>query len=180
MSSETIRAVFWTSRVLRVTAPLVLLGTLTQGLVVPAAQARAWLAERAPAAALATAAATGASAPVGLFVTGDVGLLAVHSAVGSTIPLVALVQFLAALLDRRVRRRPGEAATWRLPVLSGFFLALVITQLGLGMARAVAPHMFIGVTSAALAMLMTLVVLAETGPVPATQPVVTVGREEGR
>lgn len=150
MSSETIRAVFWTSRVLRVTAPLVLLGTLTQGLL------------------------------AGLFVTGDVGLLAVHSTVGSTIPLVALVQFLAALLDRRVRRRPGEAATWRLPVLSGFFLALVITQLGLGMARAVAPHMFIGVTSAALAMLMTLVVLAETGPVPATQPVVTVGREEGR
>ncbi|ADI12901.1 hypothetical protein SBI_09783 [Streptomyces bingchenggensis BCW-1] len=146
MSSETTQAVPWTTQVLRVTSSLVLLCTLGQGLL------------------------------AGLFVTGDVDLLTVHSALGSAIALVALVQFLTALLERRARKRMGEVITWRLTVLCGFVLVLVSVQIGLGMARVVAPHMFLGVVSAAVAMLVLLVVLMEASPAP----VVTVRPGEGK
>ncbi|MFE3599720.1 hypothetical protein [Streptomyces sp. NPDC059142] len=122
--------------VLRVTASLGLLSTLAQGLL------------------------------AGLFVTGDVDLLAVHSAVGSTISLIALIQLAAALVERRARKKRDEPAHWRLTVLSGLFLALVSTQIGLGMARVVAPHIFLGVTAAALSMFVLFVVLTDSGPAP--------------
>lgn len=141
MSTETIpAAVPWTTWVLRVTASLGLFSTLLQGLL------------------------------AGLFVTGDVDLLTVHSVVGSAISLFALLQFAVAFMERRARKRPDEPGSWRLTGLSGLFLALVSAQIGLGMARVVAPHMFLGVTSAALAMLVLFVVLTETGPVPARKP----------
>ncbi|MEV6590660.1 hypothetical protein [Streptomyces acidicola] len=142
MSTEThpAAAAPWTTQVLRATAILGLLVTLLQGLL------------------------------AGLFVTGDVGLLTVHSVVGSAISVLALVQFAIALVERRARRRRDEPNSWRLTVLSGLFLVLVFAQIGLGMSRAVAPHMFLGVTAAALAMLVLFVVLTESGSTPAQTP----------
>ncbi|MFC9425664.1 hypothetical protein [Streptomyces sp. NPDC056987] len=133
----------WTTQVLRATAALALLSTLTQGLL------------------------------AGLFVTGDVGLLTVHNVLGSVISVFALVQFALALVERRVRGRRGEANSWRLTVLTGLFLVLVFAQIGLGMSRLVAPHMFLGVTAAALAMLVLFVALTEGGPAPSRRTALT-------
>ncbi|WP_228022988.1 hypothetical protein [Streptomyces acidicola] len=130
-------AVPWTTWVLRVTVTLFLLMTLAQGLL------------------------------AGLFVTGDIGLLAVHSAVGGTLSVVALVQVAAAVLERRACRRAGLTPGWRLTALSVLVLVMTVGQIGLGMARVVAPHMFIGVVTAAVAMLALVVVLTETPQVPA-------------
>ncbi|AXG78854.1 hypothetical protein DVK44_15385 [Streptomyces paludis] len=102
----------------------------------------------------------------GLFVTGDAGLLTVHSAVGGTLSVVAAVQVIAAVLDRRGRARAGQPAGRRLIVLSVLALVMTVGQIGLGMARVVAPHMFIGVTTAAVAMLALLLVLTENRWIP--------------
>ncbi|MFC4014217.1 hypothetical protein ACFOY2_43815 [Nonomuraea purpurea] len=118
--------------VLRATSALLLLATLAQGLL------------------------------AGLFVTGDAHLLTIHSAVGSALCVVALVQVVAAVLERRWRKRTGGPLTWRPAFLSGVYLAMAVTQIGLGMARVVAPHMFLGVTMAAVAMLVLLIVLTES------------------
>ncbi|MEV6039017.1 hypothetical protein AB0L65_48295 [Nonomuraea sp. NPDC052116] len=132
MPTDPIPKAPWMAWVLRATSALLLLATLAQGLL------------------------------AGLFVTGDADLLTVHSAVGSALLVVALVQVVAAVLEHRWRKWAGGPATWRPTILSGAFLAMAAVQIGLGMARVVAPHMFLGVTMAAVAMLVLLVVLAES------------------
>ncbi|WP_133243186.1 hypothetical protein [Streptomyces scopuliridis] len=140
MLTEETPAVPWTTWVLRVTATLFLLMTLAQGL------------------------------SAGLFVTGDVDLLTVHSAIGGILSVVALVQLVVAVLERRTRRRAGRPTSWQLSALSMLVLLMTVGQIGLGMARVVAPHVFIGVTTAALAMLVLLVVLTDARPAPADAP----------
>ncbi|MFE3144433.1 hypothetical protein [Streptomyces scopuliridis] len=140
MLAEETPAVPWTTWVLRVTATLFLLMTLAQGL------------------------------SASLFVTGDVDLLTVHSAIGGILSVVALVQLVVAVLEHRTRRRAGQPATWQLPTLSTLVLVMTTGQIGLGMARVVAPHVFIGVTTAALAMLVLLVVLTDARPTQVDAP----------
>ncbi|MFE3824257.1 hypothetical protein [Streptomyces sp. NPDC059092] len=140
MLAEETPAVPWTTWALRVTATLFLLMTLAQGLL------------------------------AGLFVTGDVDLLPVHSAVGGILSVVALVQLVFAVMEFRAHRRAGRPATWQLSTLSTLVLVMTAGQIGLGMARVVAPHVFIGVTTAALAMLVLLVVLTDARPAPADAP----------
>ncbi|MFD5163153.1 hypothetical protein ACFWMJ_34720 [Streptomyces hawaiiensis] len=106
----------------------------------------------------------------GLFTTGDVDLIAVHGAVGQALPVIALVQLVVALLERRVRRRAGCPATLRLPVLFLLIMLIMLVQIVLGFSRVVAPHMFLGVTTAALGMFALLLVLTDDRPSPAAVP----------
>ncbi|MCI2422977.1 hypothetical protein MOQ72_36735 [Saccharopolyspora sp. K220] len=109
----------------------------------------------------------GQSMLAGLFVTGDAALVAVHRINGEVFVAIALVQLLIAVLDLRARRQSGYPVTWRLIWLCGLALAVAAGQLGLGMARLVAAHITLGVTSAALGMFVFLAVLTETRPRPA-------------
>lgn len=85
----------------------------------------------------------------GLFVTGDVGMLGMHSAGHIFITLVLLLQIVAAVL----MWRPGRGPTWPIWTTAGMFL-LVGLQAGLGYARMLALHIPVGVLIFGLALVM--------------------------
>ena len=91
----------------------------------------------------------------GLFVTGDASILALHSAVGSSLPLVALVLVVVAMARRRAVR------SWRLVLLSLCALVFTAVQVALGTVRVLAPHIFLGVATAALATFVLVVAVSE-------------------
>ncbi|WP_424887198.1 hypothetical protein [Streptomyces sp. XH2] len=99
----------WPWHVLRVVAVLVLLDTLAQ------------------------------AALAGLFVTGDLGLLAWHAANAGVLSALTVVQTAVALVVRRAARGPLWPA-----VASGVLVVLVSAQQGLGEARLLAGHMPLG------------------------------------
>jgi hypothetical protein len=85
------------------------------------------------------------AALAGGFVTGDVGLLGLHSANG-----ILLVLTTAALLPAAVLLvRPGRGPWWPI-VLSVVLWQLVAVQVGFGFARQVGLHIPLGVTITAL------------------------------
>lgn len=76
----------------------------------------------------------------GLFVTGDVGMLRLHSTIAGFLTALAFLQFVAAIL----LWRPGRGPAWPIWASLGFFLAVEV-QGGLGYARAVGLHIPAGV-----------------------------------
>jgi hypothetical protein len=77
----------------------------------------------------------------GLFVTGDVGMLRMHSTTAGFITAAAFLQFVAAIL----LWRPGRGPAWPIWASLAFFLASEV-QGGLGYARAVGAHIPLGVS----------------------------------
>jgi hypothetical protein len=77
----------------------------------------------------------------GGFVTGDVGLLGLHSANGILLVLTAAALIPAAIL----LVRPGRGPWWPI-VFSVLFWQLVAVQVGFGFARQVGLHIPIGVS----------------------------------
>lgn len=76
----------------------------------------------------------------GLFVTGDVGMLDLHSMTASFLAVLVFFQIVAAILVWR----PGRGPAW--PIAAGVAtFVLVELQSGLGYARAVAVHIPFGV-----------------------------------
>ncbi|GGR10852.1 hypothetical protein [Streptomyces netropsis] len=99
----------WPLRLLRASAVLVLLDTLVQ------------------------------AALAGLFVTGDLDLLAWHAANAAALGALTVVQTAAAVLVWRLLRGPGWPAA-----ASALLVVLVSVQQGLGEARVLAGHMPLG------------------------------------
>jgi hypothetical protein len=76
----------------------------------------------------------------GLFVTGDVGMLDLHSINASFLTVFAFLQIVAAILVWR----PGRGPAWPIwASVAGFLLAEA--QAGLGYARVVSAHIPLGV-----------------------------------
>ncbi|MFI0909935.1 hypothetical protein [Streptomyces abikoensis] len=123
-------------RLLRVTAVLVLLDTLAQ------------------------------AALAGLFVTGDLDLLAWHAANADVLSALTVVETAAALLVWRRLRAPGWPAA-----VSTVLVALVNVQRGLGEARALTGHIPLG-----MAIFGCATALACWAFTHRPQPVVHVGR----
>lgn len=89
----------------------------------------------------------------GLFVTGNVLWLGMHSAGGVFIALLAIFQVVVAVLVWR----PGRGPSW--PIwASVVFLVLVIAQMGLGFARERAMHIPLGTLLFAFALVMLVAV----------------------
>ena len=85
----------------------------------------------------------------GLFVTGDVGMLGLHSAVAVFLTLFTPLQVIAAVL----LWRPGRGAAW--PIwISVLLLFLEQTQAGFGYSRQLALHFPLGVLIFGIAMVM--------------------------
>ncbi|MEV5507694.1 hypothetical protein [Streptomyces orinoci] len=99
----------WPVRLLRATAVLVLLDTLLQ------------------------------AALAGLFVTGDLDLLAWHAANAGVLSALTVVQTVVAVVVWRLLRAPGGPAA-----ASAVLACLVSVQQGLGEARVLAAHMPLG------------------------------------
>lgn len=76
----------------------------------------------------------------GLFVTGDVGMLDLHSIIASFLVMLVFLQIVAAIL----LWRPGRGPAWPIAVSVGNFV-LAELQSGLGYARVVAAHIPLGV-----------------------------------
>lgn len=76
----------------------------------------------------------------GLFVTGDVGMLDLHSITASFLVVVVFLQIVAAILVWR----PGRGPAWPIAASIAAFV-LVELQSGLGYARVVAMHIPLGV-----------------------------------
>jgi hypothetical protein len=87
----------------------------------------------------------------GLFVTGDVGMLGMHSAGHIFIALVLMLQIVAAILVWR----PGRGPSWPIWATVGLFF-LVETQAGFGFARMLALHIPLGVLTFGLAVAMLI------------------------
>lgn len=75
----------------------------------------------------------------GMFVTGDVTFLSLHSAGAVFVAFLTLAQIVSAI----IAWRPGRARAWPIWASVGFFV-LVATQMGLGYTRAVAVHVPLG------------------------------------
>lgn len=87
----------------------------------------------------------------GLFVTGDVGMLGLHSLNANVILLLVLIQLVAAFLVWR----PGGGAVW--PIWTSLaYLLLIEAQAGFGYARLVAVHIPFGVALFGLAVALLL------------------------
>jgi hypothetical protein len=76
----------------------------------------------------------------GGFVSGNVGLLDVHSINGNVVPLTAFALIVAAVLVWR----PGRGPKWPILAMVGVWL-LAVTQVGLGFARILGGHFPLGV-----------------------------------
>ncbi|WP_020576949.1 hypothetical protein [Actinopolymorpha alba] len=76
----------------------------------------------------------------GLFVTGDVGMLDLHSATASFLVALLFFQVVAAILVWR----PGRGPAWPIAASAAAFV-LAELQAGLGYARVVALHIPLGV-----------------------------------
>lgn len=87
----------------------------------------------------------------GLFVTGNVGMLGLHSAGHIFISLALLVQMVAAVLVWR----PGRGPAWPIWTTVGMFL-LVGMQAGFGYARMLSLHIPLGVFTFGLAVAMLI------------------------
>lgn len=85
----------------------------------------------------------------GLFVTGDVRMLGMHSAGHVFISLTLILQIVAAVLVWR----PGRGPSWPIWTTVGMFL-LVGLQAGFGYARIIALHIPVGVLIFGLALVM--------------------------
>lgn len=87
----------------------------------------------------------------GLFVTGEVGMLGLHSVNANLIALLVIVQAVAAIL----LWRPGRGPAW--PIwISIAYLVLIEAQAGFGYARLVALHIPFGVALFGLAVAMLI------------------------
>ncbi|MEK2479290.1 hypothetical protein [Streptomyces noursei] len=126
----------WPMRLLRGTAVLVLLDTLLQ------------------------------AALAGLFVTGDLDLLAWHAANAGVLSALAVVQTVLAVVVWRRLRGPGWPAA-----ASAMLVALVSVQQGLGEARILAGHMPVGMAIFGCATALTYWAFAAR-----IQPAVQVGQ----
>ena len=91
-------------------------------------------------AALVAALVLAQSVLAGLFVTGDVGMLSLHSATASLLAALAFLQVVAAVLVWR----PGRGPAWPIWASVMFFL-LIEAQSAAGYARALALHIPMGV-----------------------------------
>ncbi|HEU4540750.1 MAG TPA: hypothetical protein VFR23_06445 [Jiangellaceae bacterium] len=87
----------------------------------------------------------------GLFVTGNVGMLGLHSAGHIFISLMLLLQIVAAVLVWR----PGGGPSWPVWTSIGLFL-LVGVQAGFGFARVLAVHIPVGVLTFGLTVAMLI------------------------
>lgn len=136
LNGRSPRASRWRpSRLLRVVSVLVLLDTLVQ------------------------------AALAGLFVTGDLDLLAWHAANAGVLSGLTVAQTVAAALVWRAERGP-----WR-PVAAGAALvALVSVQRGLGEARVLAGHMPLGMAVFGCATALTYWAFAHRVDVAAVPP----------
>jgi hypothetical protein len=76
----------------------------------------------------------------GLFVTGDVGMLELHSVNAGLVISIAFLQLIAAVLVWR----PGRGAVWPIWASAAVF-ALAEAQAGFGYARLVSAHIPLGV-----------------------------------
>lgn len=86
----------------------------------------------------------------GMFLTGDVDAIAMHSTIGSTLATVELV-LIAATLAYVVRR----GRLWVLPAAVLLFLAVGL-QIGMGYSRALQVHIPLGVAIVTAAVLLTI------------------------
>jgi hypothetical protein len=86
----------------------------------------------------------------GLFLTGDVDAIAVHSAVGSALAAVSIVLIVTTLLY--VVRR---GSLWVLPAAVLLFFAVGL-QIGMGYARVLQVHVPLGVAIVAAAIMFTV------------------------
>lgn len=81
----------------------------------------------------------------GLFVTGEVGMLGLHSVNADVIALLVVIQLVVAILVWR----PGRGPSW--PIwISLAYLVLVEAQAGFGYARLVSLHIPFGVAFSGL------------------------------
>lgn len=87
----------------------------------------------------------------GLFVTGDVGMLRMHSTMAGFINLLVFFQFIAAIL----LWRPGWGPSWPIWASLAFFLAAE-AQSALGYARTVSLHIPAGVLLFGIATVMVI------------------------
>lgn len=87
----------------------------------------------------------------GLFITGDVGILRLHSAMADIITVLTLFQILAAIL----LWWPARGAAWPMWACTGFFLAAGF-QTGLGHGRVIAAHIPTGVLVFGFAIVLAL------------------------
>jgi hypothetical protein len=87
----------------------------------------------------------------GLFVTGDVGMLRLHSTSAGFITTLAFLQFAAAILVWR----PGRGPSWPIWASLAFFLAAEV-QAALGYARVVGLHIPLGVLLFGFAVVMVI------------------------
>ncbi len=87
----------------------------------------------------------------GLFVTGDVGILGLHSAGHIFISLALMLQIVAAILVWR----PGRGPSWPIWTTLGLFFMIEI-QAGFGFARMLALHIPLGVLTFGLAVAMLI------------------------
>jgi hypothetical protein len=87
----------------------------------------------------------------GRFITGDVGMLRVHSTVAGFITALAFLQFAAAILVWR----PGRGPSWPIWASLAFFLVAEV-QGALGYARVVSLHIPLGVLLFGLAVAMVI------------------------
>lgn len=87
----------------------------------------------------------------GLFVTGEVGMLGMHSAGHIFISLALMLQIVAAILVWR----PGRGPSWPIWTTVGMFF-LVGMQAGFGYARMLSLHIPLGVLTFGLAVAMLI------------------------
>jgi hypothetical protein len=87
----------------------------------------------------------------GRFISGDAGMLGVHSTVAGFITALAFLQFAAAILVWR----PGQGPSWPIWASLAFFLAAEV-QAALGYARAVGLHIPLGVLLFGFAVVMVI------------------------
>lgn len=93
----------------------------------------------------------------GLFVTGDVGMLRLHSTTAGFITVMAFVQVIAATL----LWRPGRGAVWPIWVALAFFVGAE-AQGAFGYARAIGMHIPLGVLMFGASVVMVIATWSPT------------------
>lgn len=101
----------------------------------------------------------------GLFVTGDVGMLGLHSAGHIFISLALMLQIVAGILVWR----PGRGPSWPIWTTLGLFFLIEI-QAGFGFARMLALHIPLGVLTFGLAVAMLIAAWSPRLRVRRSQP----------
>jgi hypothetical protein len=101
----------------------------------------------------------------GLFVTGDVGMLRIHSTIAGFITTLLFFQFVAAIL----LWRPGRGPSWPIWASLAFFLVAEV-QGALGYARTVSLHIPLGVLLFGFAVVMVIATWSPKLRVRRSQP----------